>query len=90
MILDALTEEKAGFDSPAFFIGERMSTTKHYRVLRAMDGDRFYREGESRSMSAADALHLVRLGALEEIMAQPEAEPVRTKSRIRTGARHAD
>jgi len=90
VILDGLIEEKAGFDSPAFFIGEPMSTTKHYRVLRAMDGDRFYREGESRSMSAADAFHLVRLGALEELPVDTGAEPVEAKPRIRRGGRHAD
>jgi hypothetical protein len=56
-------------------------TTKRFKVLRALDGDRFYQPGETREMAPADAKHLVDLGALEEIKASeraPEPEPAPT------------
>lgn len=56
-----------------------MADKKTYRVLRPLDGDRFYRPGETREMFPADATHLVRLGVLEEVTAEDapavEAEP---------------
>ncbi len=44
-----------------------MAQKKTYRVLRPMDGDRFYRPGETREMFPIDAAHLLRLGALVEV-----------------------
>lgn len=43
-----------------------MSKTVKYDVLREHEGDKFYREGESREMSAGDAKHLISLGVLAE------------------------
>ncbi|WP_188260864.1 hypothetical protein [Azospirillum tabaci] len=44
-----------------------MADKKTYRVLRPMDGDRFYRPGELREMFPIDAANLLRLGALEAL-----------------------
>lgn len=41
--------------------------TKKFKVMRALDGDRFYAPGDVREMSAADAKQLVDLGALQPI-----------------------
>ena len=55
-----------------------MADKKTYRVLRPMDGDRFYRAGETREMFPADAIHLLGLGVIEEVTGKvaPKAEPV--------------
>ena len=48
-----------------------------YRVLREMMGDRFYVRGETRTLSADDAAHLLALGVVAPIEAAPAeaAEP---------------
>lgn len=41
--------------------------TKTFKVMRQHEGDRFYKEGETRELAVSDAAHLVRLGVLAEI-----------------------
>lgn len=48
-----------------------------YRVLREMMGDRFYKAGETRVLSADDAAHLLALGIVAPLEAAP-AEPTET------------
>ena len=62
-----------------------MADMKAYRVLRDLDGDRFYRAGETREMLPADAIHLLRLGVLSEIAdeddgGEPTQEPPANKA----------
>lgn len=38
-----------------------------YRVLRAMQGDRNYAEGDTRELTPAEAKHLVDLGVLKDL-----------------------
>jgi hypothetical protein len=52
-----------------------MAEKQKFRVLRRMDGDRLYEEGDEREMTAAEAKHLVDLGALEPIEAKAEPAP---------------
>lgn len=54
-----------------------MPEKKTYRVLRPMDGDRFYRPGEMREMFPIDAAHLLHLGALEEVADELAAQPAK-------------
>lgn len=44
-----------------------MSNLTTYKVLRSHEGDKFYSDGDTRELSAADAKHLVDLGVLKEI-----------------------
>jgi hypothetical protein len=49
-----------------------MSKMVTYKVLRSHEGDRFYKDGETRELSTADAKHLVDLGVLEEAVSGSE------------------
>jgi len=46
-----------------------------YRVLREMMGDRFYKAGETRVLSADDAAHLMALGIVAPLDAAPADAP---------------
>lgn len=50
-----------------------MADKVKFQVLREMEGDRFYRAGETREMAEADAVHLVRLGVLKKVDGKAEA-----------------
>ncbi|WP_207479563.1 hypothetical protein [Arenibaculum pallidiluteum] len=53
-----------------------MANKMTFRVMREMEGDRFYRAGETREMLPADAAHLLQLGALAEIDGKVESTPL--------------
>lgn len=46
-----------------------------YKVLRRHDGDKEYHDGDERTLTKADAKHLVDLGVLEEIGADDADQP---------------
>ncbi|MBY3257070.1 hypothetical protein HFO09_23230 [Rhizobium laguerreae] len=48
-----------------------MSSKNVYSVLRSHEGDKFYKEGDERALSGADAKHLVDLGVLKFLKAAP-------------------
>jgi len=45
-----------------------------FKVLRQMDGDKQYFEGDTREMTEAEAKHLVSLGVLEKV-GEAKSEP---------------
>jgi len=48
-----------------------------YKVLRQMDGDKQYFEGDTRELTEAEAKHLVDLGVLKKVgAAKSEAAPM--------------
>ncbi|WP_042954174.1 hypothetical protein [Rhizobium leguminosarum] len=49
-----------------------MSSKIAYTVLRSHEGDKFYAEGDIRELSAADAKHLVDLGVIKLLKAEPK------------------
>jgi hypothetical protein len=53
-----------------------MAEKQTYKVLRRLDGsDRAYEIGDTREMTAADAKHLVELGALEPVSGKAAKAP---------------
>lgn len=53
-----------------------MADLYNYRVLRQMDGDKQYYQGDEREMAESDAKHLVDLGVLEKLgKVEKKAEP---------------
>jgi len=48
---------------------------REYSVTRIHEGDRIYREGDTRTLSESDAKHLVELGVLVPRPDKPKAEP---------------
>lgn len=50
-----------------------------YRVLREMMGDRFYVRGDTRLLSADDAAHLMALGIVVPLDAEPTDAAVQSK-----------
>jgi hypothetical protein len=55
-----------GSSEPGISQDMKMSN-RDYKVMREHEGDRFYKTGETRTMSEADAKHLVVLGVLSPI-----------------------
>lgn len=51
-----------------------MAEKQKYEVLRDHDGDRFYREGDTREAVPAEVKHLVDLGVLGEPGARKKAK----------------
>ncbi|MBY5689348.1 hypothetical protein HFO41_10985 [Rhizobium leguminosarum] len=49
-----------------------MSSKVIYTVLRSHEGDKFYKEGDKRELSAAEAKHLVELGVLAKAEPTPQ------------------
>lgn len=49
-----------------------MAEIHTYEVLRQMDGDKTYYQGDTRELSESDAKHLVNLGVLRK--AEPAAQ----------------